>query len=392
MDLTTRIRRRQQTGNSSPVIRDYEAISPVAHIDEPAQRGPTLERLLDYLDPVFDGHTPTNAYVWGATGTGKSAIVTALFTQLSRLLTSSAPVIHTSTRAQTTDTPAFIHIDTRRADSPFGLYHALLDSLLEESIPEQGVKTEALRTRVVDYFRPVDRNAVVAVDHLNEPGGVDLSMVAETIAPIADSIALVGIGRRPSDEIEAELSIPERIEVPPYEHHALVEILTARSSGGLTEGAISHEQLRRLANWADGNAHDALAALFCAADFAEAAGYDRLRETELTEGMNAVPQPSAALGRVHTLQRNRQLVLRRLIDLPENELESVDAAADAIVQPAPVDLSSKTVQRFLYELAESGIIQRVPVSSSTGAGRPPSRLEPRFPTPVFRRLYDLDEN
>jgi len=390
MDLKTRIRRRQRSGADSPVVRDYEAISPVAHVEEPTGRGPALEQLLDYLDPVFEGRLPTDAYVWGPTGAGKSAVVTALVAHLSRLLSGSGNVIHTSTRAQSAETPAFVYIDARRADSAFGLYHAVLDGMLDESVPRHGVGTETIRSRLVDHLRPVGNQAVVAVDHVDEPRGLELATLEETFAPVDDSLACIAVGRDPPKEVPRERLPPEHIEIPGYERHALVDLLTARTSDGLSQEAIDHEQVRRLADWAEGDAHDALAALFGAADLADMAGYDRVREQDLIDGMDAVPRPSAPLGRVHTLPANRQLVLRRLVDLDESETESVGDAAEAITEARGVDLSAGTVRRFLYELAETGVVQRVTAPATKSAGRPPSRLEPRFPTLVFRRLYDLE--
>ncbi|MFC6724622.1 ATP-binding protein, partial [Halobium palmae] len=67
---------------------------------------------------------------------------------------------------------------------------------------------------------------------------------------------------------------------------------------------------------------------------------------------------------------------------------SVRTAASAIAGAEGVDLSEATVTRILYELAESGVARRV-TQERTGQGRPPSRLEPRFPTTVFRRLFAL---
>lgn len=390
MDLKTRIRRRQRSGTDAPVVRDYEAISPVAHIEEPTDRGPMLERLLDYLDPVFEGQLPTDAYVWGSPGVGKSAVVTTLFAHMSRLLSGSARVIHTSTRAQTADAPAFVYVDARRAGSPFGLYHAVIDALLDESVPRQGVGTETIRSRLVGHLRPIKRRAVVAVDHVGEPDTPDMETLTETFEVVEDSLTCVAVGRTSPDELAGEVRPPERIEIPRYERHALADILTARASDGLAQQAINHAQIRRLADWAEGDAHDALAALFGAADMAEMAGYDHIREQDLTDGMNAVPRPSASLGRVHTLPDNRQLVLRRLLDLEGPAAESVDGAAEAITETRGVDLSPGTVKRVLYELAEIGVIQRVTAPTNASAGRPPSRLEPRFPTMVFRRLYDLE--
>ena len=387
MDIETRIRRRQRSEEGGHVVREYEALSPVAHVEEPTGRGALIETLLDHFEPVFEGALPPDAYVWGPAGAGKSAVVTALFEKLSASLTRSSAVIHTSTRPQTASVPAFVYVDARRARSEFGLLRAVLNAVVEEPVPRQGISTETLRSRLVEQFRPVQRGAVVAVDHLGEPGGSDLSTLTETFSPVARSLSLIAVGRTPPAEVAA--SPAANIEMPAYERHALAELLTARGSDGLAEGAVTHDQVLDIADWAAGDAHDALAALFGAADLADAAGYDHVRERDLADGMAAVPRPSAPLGRVYTLAENRQRLLRRLVDLDDDATASVDAAAAAIAESPAVDLSAGTVRRALYELTETGILQRVTTDDTTSAGRPPSRIEPRFPTLVFRRLYDL---
>ncbi|WP_435364107.1 Cdc6/Cdc18 family protein [Haloarchaeobius sp. DYHT-AS-18] len=389
MDLKTRIRRRQRNGADAPIILEYDAISPVVHVEEPTGRGPVLERLLDYLDPVFDQRLPPNAYVWGPPGAGKSAVLTTLCSHLDRLLSHGGSAIHTTTRAQTGTAPVFVYIDARRANNELGLYHAVLDGLLDESVPKQGVGSDDLRDRLVAHLDTPAGDAVVTVDHVEEADTVSLELLTECFDPVSDSLSWVAVGREDPDSFDDAVRPPERIEVPAYERHTLVDVLTARASDGLARQAIEHEQVRRLADWAQGDAHDALAGLFGAADVASDAGHDRIRERDLEAGMGAVPRPSVSLGRVLTLPANRQHVLRKLVDLDEDAAESVGSATEAIAASPDVDLSAATVKRFLYELAEAGITERVTSEHAGGAGRPPSRLEPRFPTLVFRRLYDL---
>jgi Cdc6-like AAA superfamily ATPase len=389
MDLRERIRRRQRTGEDSQVVLDYDAISPVAHMAGPTGRGPVVERLLDYLEPVFDGGLPPDAYLWGDGGAGKSAVVTALFSHLSRLLSDGAPVVHTTTRAQSTESPTFVYVDSRRADSTFGLYRDVLESVSGESVPRHGIGTDTLRNRLADRLAGTG-SAVVAVDHVEEPGTLQLDGVAEAFDGLADSVTWLTVGKTALDRLQTRAPPPEHIRVPPYEDHALVDILTSRASDGLARGAIRHEQVRRLAAWADGDAHDALAGLFGAADVAAAEEHGRIYERDLERGMEAVPRPSVATGRVLTLPENRQRVLRRLVDLDPASLHSVSATAETITAEGGIDLSAATVKRFLYELAEDGITERVQNPTSwNGVGRPPSRVEPLFPTLVFRRLYDL---
>ena len=388
MDLKARIRRRRRTGNTAPLVLDYEAISPIAHVSEPTGRGPVLERLLDYLDPVFDGGLPPNAYIWGPMGAGKSAIVTALWANLSAQLSESQSVIHTTTRSQPTNAPQFVYVDSRKAASAFAQYRTILDAVSAESIPEKGIGTDTLRSRLAEALRPPDENVIVAIDHVGEPETCEMATIADRLAPLEPSLTWVAIGRPDPDELSVELP-PERIEVPAYRRHDLVDILTSRASEGLSERALQHEQTREIADWAEGNAHDALAALFGAANRAASNSRSRIHSEDITAGMMDVPRPCSSLGRVVALPPNRQLVLRTLVDLDEHARESVERATDAIVETASVDLTAGTVKRFLYELAETGIVERVRrEAASEGHGRPPSRVEPRFPTTVFKRLYD----
>jgi hypothetical protein len=168
MDIDTRIRRRERRRDEQRLVLDYQALNPVAHVDDPPGRGPIFERILDYLDPVFDGEMPVDATLYGPRGSGKSAVVSALFARLADHATTSQSVIYTSTRAQTTVSPAFVYLDAREANSQFQLYHAALAALRDDSVPEQGISTEELRSQLRSELATAS-GAVVAVDHVGDP-------------------------------------------------------------------------------------------------------------------------------------------------------------------------------------------------------------------------------
>ncbi|ERH13739.1 MAG: hypothetical protein J07HB67_02784 [halophilic archaeon J07HB67] len=111
MDIETRVRRRRTAGDDGGLI-DLEAFSPVTHVSEPSSRGPTLERLLDHLDPALDGRLPPNAYVHGPFGAGKTAVVRALFDYLATLSTEQNGAFHTTTPG--VDHPGAVVRDGRR--------------------------------------------------------------------------------------------------------------------------------------------------------------------------------------------------------------------------------------------------------------------------------------
>jgi len=391
MDIDARIKRRRRRDDGPRLVQDYESLSPVAHIDEPSDRGPAFERLLDHLDPVFDGRLPPNAYISGPFGSGKSAIVTALFAHLKQLSTETRSVIHTSTRAASPPSPGFVYVDMRETTSEFAFYHTVLDTLVEDSVPEHGISTEQLRTRLHDLLNGSRTGVVIAVDHVGEPNSADAEALIDLFAGLPSNVSWLAIGRTDPDQTLLTEYTATSLQIQCYRRQMLVDVLMTRASEGLAQQALNHEQARRIADWADGNAHNALAAIFVAADRANRADQNRLTESDVTAAIEETPRPSVSLGRVLALPNNKQLVLRELVDLDSEDRATVTATTKAIGAKPSVDLSPGTVKRYLYEMAEVGIVERIQSDSKNGKGRPPSRVELRFPPTAFRRLYDLQQ-
>ncbi|QIB74246.1 AAA family ATPase [Halogeometricum borinquense] len=381
MRLTDRIDRRRRRGDGTHrLVRDLSALNPTHHLTEPVGRGPTLERLLDRLDPAFDGRLPESFCVVGPKGAGKSAVVAALFEHLAATAPTQHGAIQTTTRAATSAVTEFAAVDARAADSEFALLRAVLAAVADDAVPERGVGTAALRDRLRDELDR-SRRLVVAVDHVGESKTVTLETLDSTFEEMSSALSYVAVGRAfPDAHVES-------VEVPRYERHALVDVLTGRASDGLVRDGIDHETVSEVAAWADGDAHDGLAALFSAAVTATDEGATRIDSSHVTAGCDAVPKGGCSLGRVFALPASRRRVLAVLASLDPADCSSVTVAADAIAAHPSVDLSAATVKRVLYELADDGIVRRVDTGlGDDGPGRPPTRPEPNFPTTVFDRL------
>ncbi|MFK8213067.1 Cdc6/Cdc18 family protein [Haloferax volcanii] len=390
MRLEDRItRRRRRGGKRRRLVRDLSALDPTAHPREPTGRGPTLERILDHLDPVFDGELPPVAHVHGPKGVGKSAVVAALFEHLASALPARRSVIHTATRTAATPTTSFAYVDARDAPTEFALLHAALETLSKESVPSQGVGVEALRERLTARVAH-DEHAVVAVDHVGEPETVSAATAVETLSSVSPHVSVLTVGRDPrSDATDA--TDAASIAVSAYERHSLVDILVARASDGVARNALPHEATREVAEWADGDAHDALSALYGAATLAAADGADTIDTEYVCAGIDAVPDDGCSLGRVFALPESRRRVLRAFVALDDEETASVSTATEHIAASPRVSLSPATVRRVLYELSDLGIVRRVSDSDSTdGPGRPATRPVPNFSTLAFRGLDDAE--
>jgi len=388
MDIEARIRRRQRRDDESRLIEEYEPLSPATHVEEPTDRGRLLEQLLDHLDPVFDGRLPPHGYLYGPKGAGKSAVVTALFAQLDRRTIDPDTVIYTTTRVEPTRQLQFAYVDTRRHTSEFAFYHALVDALTDERVPRHGISTETLRTRLHQQLGASGAGLLLAVDHVGEPGSTAPEVLVDRFSALPSSVSWLAVGRtEPEATVLADYTAAA-IRTGPYRRHVLVEVLLSRAATTVDRTTLD-DSGAAIADWADGDAHDALAALFVATDRAAQAGRTSITEADVEAAIEAVPDDCVALGRVFALPENKQTVLRTLVDLDPADRESVSVATAAIADRT--DLAEGTIKRYLYELADIGVVDRVQSVERYESGRPPSRLEPKFPPTVFRRLYDLNE-
>jgi Cdc6-like AAA superfamily ATPase len=388
MNLDERIRHRKGQVENQQLVRDYSALSPVTHLDEPSGRGPVLERLLDHLEPIFDGQLPPNGYLHGPAGSGKSAVVTSLFGHLEQFSTGTQSIIHTSTRPASPTSPGFVYVDLRGTTSEFAFYHDVLDALVDESVPRHGISTDEIRGRLHDILGTSRSGIVIGVDHVDEPNTPDAETLVDLFAGLPSNVTWLAVGRAPPGRIALTEYTARSIPVEQYQRQVLVDVVMTRVSEGLARQALDHDLARQIADWAEGNAHDALAALFTAADRASRAGQSYIDDSDVADAVEEIPDPSVSLGRLLQLPTNKQTVLRELVDLDPVDCESVTATTQAISESGSVGLSAATVKRYLYEMAELGIVERVQ-SESNSKGRPPSRVELRFPPTVFRRLHDL---
>jgi Cdc6-like AAA superfamily ATPase len=231
---------------------------------------------------------------------------------------------------------------------------------------------------------------VIAIDHVSDPETADIDEFVD-LAGLPSNVSWLAVGRTDPEEVALTEYTATSIRFDPYPRQTLVDILMTRASEGFAQQALTHEEARRIADWAEGNAHDALGALLVAAIRANQAGRVRLTESDVAAALEEVPRPSVSLGRVLALPENKQVVLRALVDLDEEDRASVTATTEAISSDPEVDLSPGTVKRFLYEMAEIGIVERVQSDVRHSKGRPPSRVVPQFPPTTFRRLYDLQQ-
>lgn len=375
MDLTERIERRQLRNRDGGILLDRSFLNPAVHLDEPVDRAPVLEELLDAVDPVFEGRRPPEFLVEGPAGVGKSALVRSVYGTLFERLGVTG-TIATSTRGGQPER-WFAVVDCRYATTEFRFYRRLLEQLGIEEVPEHGVGTDRLRERLVERLAPPGRWAMIAVDHVEEARTLDVDAVRDLLAPVADSTAVTWIGR------SLDVACDRTVTMEPYRHHALTDVLSQRCTRSVRTDAFDHDYLRAVAARRDGNAHDALAVVQGAALLAEHEGSESIGREQILAASTAVPEAAVHLDAVLALQENRRRVLATLLRL-DPEPTVADAAA-AIADRT--SLTQGTVRRFCYELSDAGVLDRRG-GDAAARGRDPSHLSPAFPWLAFAGIDD----
>ncbi|AUX08267.1 cell division control protein 6 [Halalkaliarchaeum desulfuricum] len=384
MDLAERIARRRSQATEDRLVVDWDALNPGVHLPEPVGREALFEALFDAIDPVFDETLPPNVYVWGPPGSGKSAIVSALIPTLKEVLSRHQPVYTATRGGSELSGMRFVYIDARQASSRFRLYRQTLDAIRTGAVPERGIGTEELHEQLREELSVVE-GALLAIDHLEESNTPSLEQVADVFGDL-EKVSWMGIGRTPPEDL-AVAPPSAGVHIPPYSYE-LVDILTVRATRGLSRN-LNHVHARRLAEWADGNAHDALGALLVAAVSATNAGRTRIHAEDINRGIDEIPADGVPLGRLVALSENERTIIRKLLDRPHEDARTIDALADDI--SAQTDLTSSTVKRLLYELAQNDILSRVQVSPDNRVvGRKPSKVTPNFSRTLFEHLYEPD--
>lgn len=385
--IKDRVERRIRTASSKSVIVDRSMLEPTNYRVDVQGRGPTVEQLLDALMPVLSSTAAPGVYLWGPKGTGKSTVCIGLVTAFRRAGGHGGDSLFTTTRTDGRTVPIIAYVDLRTVSSEFAFYRGVLTSLVgPETVPTNGVPTDELRSRVERTLQ-TGVAPIIVTDHLEDPLGPATNDVRTWLDTLDLDVGWLAVGRDPPDTIGH--SFDHRLELEPYRHHTLVDILSNRADIGLASGSITHAQLSAIADWAAGDAHDALTALFEAATATAKAEERQIDGDARRAAIATIPEETVSLHRLFALPDDRQTLLSGFGPLSASGTATVRSTAEALSNQPTVEFRTSTVKRILYELADVGFLRRRDdAATGSGRGRPPSTLEPQFPTPAFRKLHN----
>ena len=291
------------------LFKNRDALSPHYIPEELPFREEEIRELSSKLAPILSGRKPENVFIYGKTGTGKTAVVKRVLSSLNDY-------------AEKKNLPVRgLYVNGRIHDTEYKVM-IKISRLLEPEKDYMGYSTSAIYDRIIERIDGGGMRLVVAID--------EIDMVKETANLIyrlnrsndeleKGSISLIGISNNPSfkDKLDQRVrSTLCEVEMvfPPYDAEQLRVILEKRVKEAFNPDTVDPEAVSAAAALAakhSGDARYALQLLLRAGDLAEEEGADKVTAAHVMDAQKLVEE-DIVYEMISTLPDQQKLVLLAL--------------------------------------------------------------------------------
>jgi len=310
---------------STPIFKDRDALNSHFTPEIIPHRNEYINTIASILVPSLKGGKPSNIFIYGMTGTGKTLVSRYVGQELEKISNQGTNPVKV----------LYINCKMRKiADTEYRLV-AELCRLLGQEVPSTGLPTEQVYNT---FFRVLDSRDWIVIIILDEIDTLvqkmsdnflynftrinqDLKKARISVIGITNDLGFIDVL---DPRVKSSLS-EEEILFPPYNALELQDILKQRVDVGFTKGVLSEGVIPKCAALAaqeHGDARRALDLLRVAGELAE-----RNKDTNIT-----VDHVDAALKKidydriiesVKSLPKQSKIVLYSTINLVENSQEEI---------------------------------------------------------------------
>jgi len=314
--------------SNNKILVNQEAFEEVFVPERLFHRDGQRNELVRCLQPSLSGGKPLNAFLYGATGTGKTVLTRHVLKELEEK-TSKVRTVYVNCWQSTT--------------------HSLLSNILRElgeflTGKEPGEELVA-RLRKYGTF-------ILALDEVDQMSDLNLlyNFVRGGVALICisnDPNALLNIDFR----IKSSLSL-EPIEFPQYKTNEIYDIVKDRATFALAPNSISQDLLRKVAEYSLGDARVALNILRVAALNAEQKG-KKIGLEDVKKGW-AESKFLKREKRIEDLNEHQKILVEILRGKQLSSKELYSEYAKSVEKP----ISERMYRNYMEELVKKCIVKR----------------------------------
>ncbi len=378
------------------IFKDKSTLSPHYVPDILLHRENELRKILTCLAPLVENKRPTNALIYGKTGSGKSICAKKAILKLPEIKEASV---------------AGIYLNCRVYDSRYKIVQKALTDF-DSSIAQTGHSFSILYEKLLDVLDKKNTHAVLVLDEIDVVK--DLDSLVYTLTRANDelkhgSISMLGISNKISfkqklDARSRSSLCEEEIVFTPYNALQLQSILSQRLPLAFQENIVEESALNLAAAIAaseSGDARYALTLLLRAGELALANDSKKLTDKEV-EAARVAADEDKARELIGSLPEHLQLVLyalsivsqdvqyKKLVEDDGEKLyfsgEVYDRYASMCKKMGKEPRTARWYREYLHELEVLGLL--VSVHSGKGIRGQATLIKPVYPAEKIRKIIE----
>jgi len=285
-----------------------------------SHRDNQINQIASILAPILRGERPSNLFLYGMTGTGKTLSIKYVKDELLKRAKKESDV-----------KLKIIYINCkigRIAETEYRILAKIITQL-HGSVPETGLPTDTVYRRFVDLIDTEKQLIVLVLDEIDElvkkiSDGFLYNLTRLNSELSKSKICVVGISNNTNflndvnPRVKSSLS-EEEIVFPPYNAIQLKDILEKRCKEAFKENVLEGTIVSKCAAFAakvDGDARRALDLIRVAGELAERDGSKKVKEIHIDEANNKIERDKI-LDVISGGPRQFKIVLHSIIQLSE---------------------------------------------------------------------------
>ncbi|HVL86713.1 MAG TPA: ORC1-type DNA replication protein [Candidatus Thermoplasmatota archaeon] len=351
---------------TEPIFRNKEVLRPTYTPEDLPHRSDQINQLASTLVPALRGETPSNVFIYGKTGTGKTAVAKYVGKELIEAGKANGARVN------------FIYINCEVVDTQYRVLTQIANALTDnwnERIPFTGWPTDEVYAKLREKIDASGGATIIILDEIDKlvfkAGDDVLYNLTRINADLSKArVSLIGISNdlKFTEFLDARVTSSlgeEEIIFPPYDAAQLQDILKQRAGVAFKEGMLENAVIplcAALAAQEHGDARRALDLLRVSGEIAERESARRVSEQHVRRAQNKI-EIDRVTEVVRTLPMQSKLVLLSVILGEEHTQrkglttgESYDTYRELCKATGSDVLTQRRVTDLLSELDIMGIL------------------------------------
>jgi len=300
-----------EAASRARLLRNREVLLPDYVPLELPHRSEEIRRLAEVVAPALRGERPNNVFIYGLTGTGKTAVTKYVLRRLQELASQKGAMVQS------------IYVNVRQRETPYKVLADVAEQL-GLRVPFTGLSIGELFSRIVKRLSRLEGVYIVVLDEIDflvrkgDDVLYDLTRVNEHLQRARVSVIGITNSVRLVDSLDPRVrsSLGEQTLVfSPYNAEQLRDILSQRAAMAFNEGALEEGVIplcAALAAREHGDARRALDLLRVAAEIAEREGAPRVTEEHVMRARAEIERDKVS-DVIRTLPLHSKLVLASVL-------------------------------------------------------------------------------